>query len=119
MNRPIIEDERKRRQRLRMRRRRGVPQEPVGVDTGKATLYARLRKEKPGPGYIHYSDSPAFDAEFFAQLTAERLVTKVKKGHVFQEWNKERAHTHALDRAVYALALSELADTLRSCARNA
>src|SRR3546814_4420353 len=52
MNRPIIEDERKRRQRLRMRRRRGVPQEPVGVDTGKATLYARLRKEKPGPGYI-------------------------------------------------------------------
>src|SRR3546814_4263642 len=119
MNRPIIEDERKRRQRLRMRRRRGVPQEPLGVDTGKATLYARLRKEKPGPGYIHYSDSPAFDAEFFAQLTAERQVTKVKKGHVFQEWIKERARNEALDCAVYALALFELAETLRPRARPA
>lgn len=119
MNRPIIEDERKRRQRLRMRRRRGVPQEPIGVDTGKATLYARLRKEQPGPGYIHYPDTPAFDAEFFAQLTAERLVTKVKKGHVFQEWMKERARNEALDCAVYALALFELATMLRPRARPA
>ncbi len=113
MNRPLVEDERKRRQRLRQRRKRGVPSEPIGVDTGKAMIYARLRKEKPGPGYIHYPDHPAFDKEFFEQLTAENLVTKVKNGRPYHEWVKQRPRNEALDCAVYALATYHLAGVIQ------
>lgn len=112
MNRPIVEDERKRRQRLRQRRKRGVPQEPIGVDTAKATIYARLRRDLHGPGFIHYPDSAAFDAEFFAQLTAEKLVTRVKRGRPYQEWKKERPRNEALDCAVYGLAAFLLAGVI-------
>lgn len=112
MNRPLVEDERKRRQRLRLRLKRGVPQEPIGVDTGKAMLYARLRKTEHGAGYIHYCDHPSFDAEFFAQLTAEKLVTKTRSGRPFHEWVKERPRNEALDCAVYALAIAQLARVL-------
>lgn len=104
MNRPFIEDERKRKARLRARRRKGVPQEPLGVDTGKAMLYARLRKLQRGPGYIHFQNSEDFDAEFFAQLGAERLVTKAKGGRQFHEWVKDRPRNEALDCALYAWA---------------
>lgn len=113
MNRPLIEDERKRRHRLRQRRRKGVPQEPVGVDGGKATLYSRLRKQKPGPGYIHFPDHPAFDEEFFAQLAAEKLVTKVRNGRPFSEWVKQRPRNEGLDCAIYAMAAFHLADVIR------
>lgn len=111
--RPLVEDERKRRQRLRRRLRRGVPVEPIGVDNGKAMLYARLRRETPGPGYIHYPDSASFDAEFFAQLTAEKLVTKVRRGRPYQEWVKTRPRNEALDCAVGAIAVFHLASVLR------
>jgi phage terminase large subunit GpA-like protein len=113
MNRPLVEDERKRRHRLRQRRKRGVPSEPIGVDTGKAMLYARLRKEKPGPGFIHYPDHPAFDKEFFEQLTAEHLVTKVKNGRPYHEWVKQRPRNEGLDCAVYALATYHLAGVIQ------
>lgn len=109
MSRPLIEDERKRRQRLRHRRRRGVSVEPVGVDGGKAIIYSRLRQVTPGPGYMHFSRSPAFDDEFFAQLTAEKLVTKAKNGRPFQEWVATRPRNEALDCAVYALVALRLA----------
>ena len=119
MNRPIVEDERKRRQRLRQRRKRGVPSEPIGVDTAKATLYARLRREAHGPGFIHFPDSAAFDAEFFSQLAAEKLVTRLKRGRPYQEWVKQRPRNEALDCAVYALATFMLAGTIQPRARPA
>jgi len=119
MNRPIVEDERKRRQRLRLRRKRGVPQEPIGVDSAKVTLYARLRKEHKGAGYIHYPDSAAFDAEFFAQLTAEKLVTKIRRKRPYQEWVKQRPRNEALDCAIYAIATYQLAGILIPRARPA
>lgn len=114
MNRPLIEDERKRKQRLRVRRRKGAPVEPIGVDAGKAMLYARLRKQEHGPGFIHYPDHPSFDAEFFAQLTAERLVTERKAGRPLHKWVKDRHRNEALDCANYALATLHLRLVLRA-----
>lgn len=111
--RPLVEDERKRRQRLRRRRKRGVSAEPIGVDEGKSLLYARLRRDTPGPGYIHYPDAPAFDDEFFAQLTAEVLVSKTYRGRPYQEWVKQRPRNEALDCAVGAIAVFHLSGILQ------
>lgn len=112
MNRPLVEDERKRKQRLRVRRRRGAPLEPIGVDGGKSMVYARLRKTEAGPGYFHFPDHPSFDAEFFAQLGAERLVMKIQRGRPLHEWVKDRHRNEALDCAVYALAVLHLRSIL-------
>lgn len=109
MGRPLVEDEKKRRQRLRVKRKRGVPVEPIGVDGGKATLYARLKLPAPGPGYIHFPQEPAFDDEYFAQLAAEKLVTRFKGYRPFSEWVKTRARNEALDCLVYALVALRLA----------
>jgi len=108
MGRPLVEDERRRRMRMRTRRRKGAAVEPIGVDQGKAILYANLKKLQPGPGYLHFPNEPAFDEEYFAQLAAERLVTKVKGHRPFQEWVKTRPRNEALDCLVYAMAARRL-----------
>lgn len=76
----------------------------VGVDTAKELLYRRLRQEEPGPGYCHWPIAPAFDDEYFAQLTAERAVTRYKNGRPRVEWLKTRPRNEALDCRVYAHA---------------
>ena len=110
LNRPLIEDERKRRQRLRVKRKRGVPVEPLGVDQGKALVYSRLKILKPGAGYIHFPQTAAFDDEYFAQLAAERLVTKVRGTRPIQEWVQLRPRNEALDCKVGSLATFRLAN---------
>jgi len=100
----------------------------LGVDQGKALIYARLKLQsgttydidketgeilstnhQSQPGYIHFANDACFDDEFFAQLTAEKLVTKKRAGREIQEWKKERARNEALDCTVYALATYRLA----------
>ena len=110
MSRPLIEDERRRKQRLRKRRRKGAFVEPLGVDQGKVLVYARLRKPQPGPGYVHFAQSPDFDEEYFAQLGAEKLVTKRRGGRAYQEWVQTRARNEALDCLVGNFAMLKLAD---------
>jgi len=82
--RPIIQDERQRRQRLRLRRKRGQPVEPHRVDQAKSRLYARLKLQEARPGYLHFRQCAAFDD--CAQLGAEKLVKRIRKGRVVQEW---------------------------------
>ncbi|MCC5809881.1 MAG: phage terminase large subunit family protein [Ectothiorhodospiraceae bacterium] len=113
MQRPIVEDERRRRQRLRYRRKRGVPVEPIGVDNAKSVIYARLKQDAPPPGeakpgYIHFLEDPAFDDEYFAQLAAEQLVDRVRGGRTAKEWVKIRARNEALDCLVLAIAAMRL-----------
>lgn len=108
LHRPLIEDEKKRKQRLRTRRKHGQPLEPLGVDQGKALIYSRAKLLTPGPGYIHWRRDPAFDDEYFAQLAAEKLVTKIRGTRPFQEWVQTRARNEALDCLVYALAAKRL-----------
>lgn len=105
MNRPLVEDDRQRAKRLRSKRKSGgYPVEPVGVDGGKVLVYSRLRVPAPGPGYIHFPDHPAFDTEYFDQLSAERLVTQYRFGRPIQKWTQIRARNEALDCLVYAFA---------------
>lgn len=108
LGRPLIEDEKKRRQRLRTRRKKGQPVEPLGVDQGKALVYARCKLMTPGPGYIHFPRGAAFDDEWFAQLAAEKLVTKIKGTRPFQEWVQTRPRNEALDCMVGNLAMMRL-----------
>ena len=108
MGRPLIEDEKRRRQRLRNRNKRGAPVEPLGVDQGKALIYSRLKLIQPGPAYIHFPRDPSFDDEYFAQLAAEKLVTKIKGTRPFSEWIQTRPRNEALDCKVYSLAAMRL-----------
>jgi len=106
--RPLVEDERARRQRLRRQRKKGVTVHMVGVDQAKALLFSRLKIIKPGAGYVHFPNDPAFDDEYFAQLTAEKLVTKIRGTRPYAEWVQTRPRNEALDCFVYAHAALRL-----------
>jgi phage terminase large subunit GpA-like protein len=114
--RPLVEDERRRRQRRRRKTRTGLQVEPIGVDQGKGLLYARLKLPQaptpasPRPGYVHFPRGGACDDEYFAQLGAERLVTKFRGSRPFQEWVQTRPRNEALDCLVYALAAMRLSN---------
>ncbi len=53
------------------------------------------------PGYCHF---PKYGEEYFKQITAEQLVTKVVKGYRRTEWQKTRDRNEALDARTYARA---------------
>lgn len=74
----------------------------VGTDEAKLTVMRRLAITKPGPGYCHFPVGR--DPEYFAQLGAEKLVTKFLKGFPAREWHKTRDRNEALDCRQYALA---------------
>jgi phage terminase large subunit GpA-like protein len=52
-------------------------------------------------GYCH---CPRYSEEYFKQITAEQLVTKIVKGYRRHEWQKMRERNEALDCRVYARA---------------
>jgi len=52
-------------------------------------------------GYCHF---PRYSEEYFKQITAEQLVTSIKKGYRVHEWQKMRERNEALDCRVYARA---------------
>lgn len=107
-NRPLVEPEEARRRRLRQRRKKGVIVHLVGVDQAKALIFSRLKIHEPGPGYQHFPREPAFDDEYFAQLTAEKLVQKMRGTRPYTEWVQTRPRNEALDCKVYALAALRL-----------
>ena len=56
----------------------------LGVDAVKDAVYARLRLTEPGPGAIHFPRH--LDANYFRQLTAERVVTRFERGRPIRSW---------------------------------
>lgn len=79
---------------------------PVGVDVAKTRVYARLQVSEPGAGYCHFPTR--YDADYFAQLTAEKCVTRYHKGFPRREWiKKSDQRNEALDCRVYAVAALE------------
>jgi phage terminase large subunit GpA-like protein len=96
---------------------RGARIWPVNVSALKHELYGWLRLEKPTdkeldeggtfpPGYCHFNGQ--VDDEFFKQLTAEELVTRLVKGYRKQEWVKTRERNEALDTRLYARAAASV-----------
>lgn len=88
--------------------RRGAKVWAVGTSILKSELYQFLRLTKNEDesfpaGYCHF---PKYDSEYFKQLTAEQLVTKVVRGYQKREWQKTRERNEALDCRVYARAAS-------------
>lgn len=81
----------------------GVELWPVGSDTAKTKIYARLKIDQPGPGCMHFP--VGLPDEYYQQLTAERLVTKYSRGYPKRSWEKDAgARNEALDLEVYAYA---------------
>ena len=75
---------------------------PIGVDTAKDLIFARLRIKEEGAGYIHFSE--VLNDEYFRQLTAEKIVTKFVRGFKKRVFQKIRARNEALDCMVYSWA---------------
>jgi phage terminase large subunit GpA-like protein len=84
----------------------GVRLWKIGVSMIKSEIYNFLkqRKNEDGStptGYMHFPD---YNTEYFKQLTAEQLVTKIVKGYPKREWQKTRDRNEVLDCRVYARA---------------
>lgn len=87
------------------KRARKVDVFPIGVDEAKVVVQRRLGIQSPGPGYCHFPDRPdTHGAEYFAQMTAERLTTRLLRGFAVREWHKTRDRNEVFDCRVYALA---------------
>lgn len=79
----------------------------VGTDEAKLTVTRRLVNDKPGPGHCHFPHNRG--ADWFHQLTAEKLMTRYVKGFPVREWHQTRPRNEALDCRVYALAALKIA----------
>ncbi len=60
--------------RSRSRRARGTYETMVCTNSAKDVIYARYRKELPGPGYIHIPQRDCFTEDFLKQMVSERKV---------------------------------------------
>lgn len=79
----------------------GVKLWPVGTDTAKGILYSRMKLTEPGPGYFH---TPiGFSEDYYKQVTSEKLVETMRKGHIIKEWIAS-GRNETLDCEVYAYA---------------
>jgi phage terminase large subunit GpA-like protein len=86
-----------------------VDQFNVGTHAAKDLIFSRyaiVEAGEYGPGFIHFND---FDFEYFEQLTAEKVITKYKKGFPYREYVKTRPRNEALDLQVYNLAALRIA----------
>lgn len=85
---------------------------PLGSDTAKAVIYARYKISTPGPGYVHLPQGLP-DTEY-AEMTAEKVVTRYVKGFARREWTKQpSARNEGLDCYVMALAAAHHAGVTR------
>lgn len=75
----------------------------VGVNAAKDAVYARLKVDRPGPGFCHFPKGRI--VAWFEQLTSEIVKTKFLRGfaHRFYELPENRKN-EALDCRVYAYA---------------
>jgi phage terminase large subunit GpA-like protein len=75
----------------------------LGVDEGKRIIYDRLEIDVAGPGFYHFSQN--CDRDYFAQLTAEKQVTKFARGFPTKVWvKKDGRRNEVLDCEVYNYA---------------
>jgi phage terminase large subunit GpA-like protein len=80
----------------------------VGVDEAKLTVMRRLGVMNQGPGYCHVPKDRG--ADWYQQMTAEKLLTRYSKGFPVREWHQTRPRNEALDCRVYALAALKISN---------
>ncbi|GHT95026.1 terminase [Alphaproteobacteria bacterium] len=80
----------------------------IGVSMIKSEIYNLLKMRREDSenslGATSRCHFPEYNTEYFKQLTAEQLVTKIVKGYPKREWQKTRDRNEALDCRVYARA---------------
>jgi phage terminase large subunit GpA-like protein len=78
----------------------------IGVSMIKSELFNFLKQRKNEDGTIPtgYCHFPEYNTEYFKQLTAEQMVTRIVKGYPKRIWQKTRDRNEALDCRVYARA---------------
>lgn len=84
----------------------GIDLWPIGADTAKADIYARLRINGDGPGCMHFPRG--LPDEYFKGLTAERLVTRYVHGYPKRTWEMdatERNEPLDIEVGCYAVAI--------------
>ncbi len=74
---------------------------PVGTDTAKEAIFARLAADAE-MSTIHFPVD--LDEEYFKQLTAEKRITKYVRGKPTMAWKQIRDRNEALDTMVYNFA---------------
>jgi phage terminase large subunit GpA-like protein len=87
----------------------GVRLWPLNVSIGKEQLYRRLKASVPDiqsgeqwpVGFCHF---PQYSKEYFEQLCAEQLVTRIHNNVKKTVWEKRRDRNEALDARIYAMA---------------
>lgn len=87
--------------------KRGVMLYPVGTDTAKNHINARLKIQKEATGYVHFSAELPVD--YFIGIQSEKKVVSWKRGKLVTEWQKisSSVRNEALDTWVYCLAAKE------------
>lgn len=93
--------------------REKAPLFTIGVDTGKALLFQRLKVMNHGPNYCHFplNEEAGYGEEYFKGLTAERMVVRIRKGRSVIVWELiDSAHkrNEPLDCRNYAQAIMEV-----------
>jgi phage terminase large subunit GpA-like protein len=91
------------------RLKHGVRLWPVNVSIAKEELYRWLKSSVPDvqrgeqwpTGFCHF---PQYGKEYFEQLCAEQLITRLKGGMKRTVWEKVRERNDALDARIYARA---------------
>jgi phage terminase large subunit GpA-like protein len=84
----------------------GIDLWPIGADTAKSEIYARLKIKTPGPGCMHFPRG--LPDEYFKGLTSERLVTRYVRGYPKRIWEKsetERNEPLDIEVGCYAMAI--------------
>lgn len=72
----------------------------VGTNHAKDLIYGRLQIERPGPGYMHFSQE--LSDEFFKQFTGEARTTRRTVRGEESTWTAIRKRVEAWDCTVYA-----------------
>jgi phage terminase large subunit GpA-like protein len=88
---------------------RGVKLWPVGTSLARTVLYGWLKQARTGEeksfGWCHF---PAYNDEYFRQLTAEEIVPRLVKGYRKLHWEKVYNRNEALGCRVYASSAAAL-----------
>jgi phage terminase large subunit GpA-like protein len=80
----------------------------IGVSIIKSELFNFLKQRRSDSedpsGAASRCHFPEYNTEYFKQLTAEQLITRIVKGYPNRIWQKTRDRNEALDCRVYARA---------------